>query len=477
METAEGSDSEVDGKPIGGVTFALKIEADVAASFTYASYQNAIPVLRSVLIENSSDQHFENCRLELTSSPPFLRAKTWTVDRLIPGDKLTISDRKIELDAAYLSGLNEAERGEIILRFSSAGETLDEKRFTVRLLARDEWGGVADMAQLLPAFVMPNDPGVAQILRTAAERLVAHGHPSGLDGYQSASPQRAYMLTAAIYSAIAAMGLHYAEPPASFESRGQKIRRPSTIAEERLATCLDATLLFAAAIEATGLYPIILMFSGHTAAGVWLTKRTFANAIETDHMEVRKALASRELIVLELTGVTHRPALTFETAQSALNYRLTEDQAKAFVAAIDVRRSRSGGITPLASHEPNRRNIPGDAQIEVTELPLPVAPTFGEMPADAVEIKPTTASGRIDRWQKKLLDLTLRNRLLICRILKRQFRFFVRTSPILKTGSQVALPSAWYRFQNRTHWANATHRSIAKYTVGTSSGGSQLNHC
>lgn len=412
MESAEGSDSEIDGKPIGGVTFAPKIVADVAASFTYASYQNAIPVLRSVSIENNSDQHFENCMLELTSSPPFLRAKTWTVDRLIPGDKLAISDRKIELDAAYLSGLNEAERGEIILRLSSAGKTLDEQRITVRLLARDEWGGVADMAQLLPAFVMPNDPGVAQILRTAAERLVAHGHPSGLDGYQSHSPQRAYMLTAAIYSAIAAMSLHYAEPPASFESRGQKIRRPSRIAEERLATCLDTTLLFAAAIEATGLYPIILMFNGHAAAGVWLTKRTFANAIETDHMEVRKAMASHELIVLELTGVTHRPVLTFDSAQSALNHRLAEDQAKAFVAAIDVRRSRSGGITPLASHEPIRRNILCDAQVEVTDLPLPVAPTFGEMPADAVEIKPTTASGRIDRWQKKLLDLTLRNRLL-----------------------------------------------------------------
>jgi hypothetical protein len=28
----------------------------------------------------------------------------------------------------------------------------------VRLVARDEWGGVADMAQLLAAFAMLNDP-------------------------------------------------------------------------------------------------------------------------------------------------------------------------------------------------------------------------------------------------------------------------------------------------------------------------------
>ncbi|WP_031256512.1 DUF3320 domain-containing protein [Mesorhizobium sp. L48C026A00] len=412
MQSADSSEftnnSEVAGRPPGSA-----IVADVASSFTYASFQNAIPVIRSIRLDNDTARSFENCRLELTSSPSFLRPKTWPVDRLIPGDRLQLSDRKVELDAGYLAGLNEAERGEITLRLSAADEVLDEKRVTVRLLARDEWGGVADMAQLLPAFVMPNDPGVAPILKAAAERLAAHGHPSGLDGYQSQSPQRAYMLAAAIYSAMTGMGLHYAEPPASFESRGQKVRRPTTIAEERLATCLDTSLLFAAALEAAGLHPAVLMFDGHAAAGVWLAKCTFANAVEQDQMEVRKALASREFIAFETTGVTHRPALTLEAAQNALSVRLAEEQAHAFVAAIDVRRSRSGGITPLASHEPVRRKVADEeSATAVAALPLPAAPAIGEMPAEAVEIKPTTAAGRIDRWQKKLLDLTLRNRLL-----------------------------------------------------------------
>ncbi|MBZ9708628.1 DUF3320 domain-containing protein [Mesorhizobium sp. ESP7-2] len=412
MQSLDSSELVLNDDAVADNSPAASIIADVASSFTYASYQNAIPVVRSIRLDNDSVRTLENCRLELTSSPSFLRPKTWTIDRLVPGDRLELSDRKIELDAGYLTGLNEAERGEITLRLTAAGEVLDERRLTVRLLARDEWGGVADMAQLLPAFVMPNDPGVAPILRVAAERLVAHGHPSGLDGYQSQSPQRAYMLAAAIYSAIAGIGLHYAEPPASFESRGQKIRRPTTMAEERLATCLDTSLLFAAALEAAGLHPAVLMFDGHAAVGVWLAKRTFSNAVETDQMEVRKALASREFIAFETTGVTHRPALTLEAAQNVLSIRLAEEQAQAFVAAIDIRRSRSGGITPLASHEPIRRNTVDEEAAAVAALPLPPAPAMGEMPAEAIEAKPSTAAGRIDRWQKKLLDLTLRNRLL-----------------------------------------------------------------
>jgi len=391
---------------------AVRVIAEMAGSFTFASYQNAIPVIRSILVENNAAGFIENVTLELTSSPAFLRPKSWIVDCLAAGDRLALSDRKVELDAGYLAGLNEAERGEITLRLSASGEVLDEQRFAIRLLARDEWGGVADMAQILPAFVMPNDPGVASVLRSAAERLVAHGHPSGLDGYQSNNPQRTYMLTAAIYSAIAGMALHYAEPPASFETRGQKIRRPAIVAAERLSTCLDTTLLFAAALEGAGLNPFILLFDGHAAAGVWLTKKTFANAIEPDQMEVRKALALRELIVFETTGVTHRPPVTMEAAQRALDRRLTEEEAHAFVAAIDVNRSRSGGVTPLASHAPSRSDGVEDLPSSPAHLPLPQAPDFSDLPTETVEVKPTTAAGRIDRWQKKLLDLTLRNRLL-----------------------------------------------------------------
>ncbi|WP_374834367.1 hypothetical protein [Daeguia caeni] len=89
------------------------IFADIASSFTYASYQNAIPVLRRVGVENRSDRQVDSLRLELSSTPAFLRPKTWTIDRVIPGDHLPLGDRKVELDAGYLAGLNEAELGEI----------------------------------------------------------------------------------------------------------------------------------------------------------------------------------------------------------------------------------------------------------------------------------------------------------------------------------------------------------------------------
>ncbi|WP_349636745.1 DUF3320 domain-containing protein [Tardiphaga sp. P9-11] len=384
--------------------------SDLATKFTFASHQNSIPVIRSIAIRNPTGDAAERLRLELSASPPFLRPKTWTIDRLLPGDEIALTDRRIDLDAAYLAGLDEAEIGDIRLRLMQGEDLLTETIVPVRLLARDEWGGVSDMAQLLPAFVMPNDPAVFRVLKSAAERLAAHGHSSALDGYQSNDPKRAYMLAAAIYSAVAGLGLHYAEPPASFETRGQKIRGPSKIAQDTIATCLDTTLLFAAALEAVGLNAVMVLMDGHALAGVWLVKRTLPKTIEDDVTELRKGIAARELVVFETTGVTHRPPMMFEQAKKDGEAGLDEGAAHPFTAAVDIARSRSSGIMPLASHEARvRTDIEEVGTFE--EVPLPAEPDI-LAPADIVDVKPTTAAGRIERWQSRLLDLSLRNRLL-----------------------------------------------------------------
>jgi hypothetical protein len=64
-------------------------------------------------------------------------------------------------------------------------------------------------------------------------------------------------------------------------------------------------------------------------------KRTLPKTVESDVVEIRKAIAARELIVFETTGVTHRPAMTFEQAKKVGETKL---------------RRRSGGKSRAASH-------------------------------------------------------------------------------------------------------------------------------
>lgn len=410
-----------------------RIEADIAAAVNYACWQNSVPFLRSLKIVNESDAKLESLRLELTTTPTFAKPKTWTVDRVSPGNEIALSDRLVQLDPDYLAGLNEAERGVVDIRLLDPdGATLAELTQDIRLLARDEWGGFSSMAAVTAAFVMPNDPAIAGVLKDAGGILTAHGHSSALDGYQSGDPRRAYMLGAAIWSAVAARGLTYAEPPRSFEKQGQKVRRPGNVLDQGLATCFDSSLLFASALEAVGLNPFVVLLEGHSFTGFWLVEKTFPNLLETDAAELRKALAAREVVVFETTAVTQAPPATFDAAMTMARGATSEHQEDRFVAAIDIARARAAQVLPLASHDHTARTSGEDNKPEPVALPLPAMPDFESLPPDQAEEKPSTPADRIERWQRKLLDLSLRNRLLNFKPTKQTVPFLCPDVPFLE---------------------------------------------
>ncbi|MEM9763301.1 MAG: DUF4011 domain-containing protein [Pseudomonadota bacterium] len=370
-----------------------------------------MPILRSLTIENPGPDTVEELSLRVVAHPCFCREKRWTIDRITGEGSVAIADRDLVLDLARLGGLDEAESGQLTFTLCHGDDVLTEEVVDIRLIAKDEWGGLGEMAQILAAFVSPNDPAVARILKEAGRILERHGHSPSLDGYQSGDPRRTYMLSAAIWSAVTGLGLTYAEPPKSFEREGQKVRMPRRIEEEGLATCLDTALFLAAALEAAGLNPVVVFTRGHAFTGVWLTDRTLGRAVEPDVTELRKAIAAQEFVAFETTLTTRRPPAGFDEAVREGARQLSEEVEDRFDRAVDLTRSRKAGIKPLASHAaPETRT--GDADDSVAPAALPGVPDFGLLTSELVDEAPKTPDDRIARWQRKLLDLSLRNRLL-----------------------------------------------------------------
>ena len=313
------------------------------------------------------------------------------------------------LNATLLQDLTESLSGTLnLLLADREGSALAELSQPVQLLARNHWGGIGVMADLLPAFVMPNDPGVDRVLKAASDVLRRGGKPDALDGYRSGKRERVWELASAIWSAVAGLRLSYALPPASFEQAGQKVRTPSQILDGRLATCLDTTLLFAAALEQTNLNPLLVMTQGHAFVGVWLQPVEFANLVTSEAAALRRRLDLDDLIVFETTLATQNPPATFSQAIAAARRQLAEEAEARFEMVIDVRRARMQRIRPLGV---------AAAPAAVQEGAPPVAEaleTAPALPAFEVEVdeKESTPAGRIRQWQRKLLNLTTSNRLL-----------------------------------------------------------------
>lgn len=392
----------------------LTITAALGAKLNLADFQNAVPILRELSVINDTSENWAELDLSIESTPAFLKTKHWHIDSVNAGQNCHIPDLDVQLDGSLLSRLTEAETATVSLvlrQRGEAGNELARHEQTVDLLPRNQWGGLSHLPDMVAAFVQPNEPAVERVLKQTAEVLRKHGKDPALDGYRGGS-KRAWELTSGLWSAVVAMGLDYALPPASFEHAGQKVRGPGQIAESGLATCLDLALLFCSAIEQAGLNPLLVFTKGHAFAGVWLKNEEFSTSVVDDVTALRKRIKLKELVLFETIVATHRPVPSFSYAVQLGAQQIAEENEEAFELAVDIRRARLQRIKPLASVE-----APLTSQ---TTQPTPIIePVFDEAPDlpedDAVaEQDPATLNpkDRLARWQRKLLDLSLRNNLL-----------------------------------------------------------------
>jgi hypothetical protein len=276
------------------------IDSVVAAKIGFATNQNAIPIIRDLSVTAPSGAANKNMTLTLAADPAFAQGKTWRIDAMMAGDMIRIADRDVALNATLLHDLTESLVGTLTLTLAdSDGAVLAESAHPVELLAHNQWGGLGTMSELLPAFVMPNDPAVDRVLKAASDVLRRAGKPDAIDGYQSGKRERVWELASAIWSAVAGLRLSYALPPANFERSGQKVRTPSQILEGRLATCLDTSLLFAAALEQASLNPLLVLTEGHAFVGLWLQPVEFAALITDEAAALRRRIDLDNLLLFE----------------------------------------------------------------------------------------------------------------------------------------------------------------------------------
>ncbi|HEX2824757.1 MAG TPA: DUF3320 domain-containing protein [Burkholderiales bacterium] len=397
----------------------IRLDSALSPRLNLAFHQNAVPFLRELVVVNESDAAVHSLEIALNSEPAFLKQRTWRVESVAAGERYHLSELDVALDGALLGRLTEAETAQVSFVIAAGGSELHRLESSVELLPRNHWGGLGHVPEMIAAFVQPNDPAVDRLLKKAADVLRQHGKAAALDGYQGGS-KRAWELASAVWTALGSLGLDYALPPASFERVGQKVRSPGQIVDGGIATCLDTTLLFCAAIEQCGLNPLVVLTRGHAFAGVWLKAEDFTNAVVDDVTALRKRVKLNEMVLIETTLLAQRPCPAFSHAIDHGARHIAESEEDAFELVVDVRRARTQRIRPLSGAEAAAHAVAApEAQSQ---------PAFEEAPdldddAPAVESRDSgTPKDRLDRWQRKLLDLSLRNNLLNFRPSKRSVR-------------------------------------------------------
>lgn len=388
-----------------------------ASKLNLADFQNCVPLLRELMVVNDSDRELSLLQVRLESYPPFLKPKTWSIDACDPKSRYGIKDCDVSLDGVLLGKLTEAETSTMTFSVVEKAGTADEQVLAteerkVELLPRNQWGGLSHLPDLVAAFVQPNELAIDRLLKQTAQVLREAGKSPALNGYQDGA-KRAWELASALWTAVAGLGLDYALPPASFEHRGQKVRSSSQVLDARIGTCLDLTLLFCSALEQAGLNPIVVFTKGHAFAGVWLRQEEFSTVVVDDVTAIRKRVRLKELVLFETTLITQRPAPSFTYATEFAASAISEEKEEEFELVVDIRRARMQRIKPLASGDSQVVTPPSDNAIQATAATFDDgAPDLPDDDALVTDVPALDPKDRLARWQRKLLDLSLRNNLL-----------------------------------------------------------------
>ena len=407
-------------------TPALSVEALVDPSVNFAALHNDIPAIKRLTLANTGDTDAEHLELRLWVDRELSGVWTHRLDRLAPGRSLTLNNIALPLRAEPLAHITERDSADLHCEVR-CGESVALKRvWPIDVLAFDEWEGIRALPELLAAFVTPNHPAIERLLGEARLHLERATGDGALSGYQRKDPARVRTTVDAIYRAVGDLNLAYINPPASFEQAGQRVRLPDQVLERRMGTCFDLTLLLAALFEQAGLHPLVVMVQGHAFIGVWLGEERFPEPAVTEPLRLRKRVQLGEVLVIETTGLTQDPAMSLGDAQRAADRRL--DHVEAFHYAVDVRTARLHRIRPLPLRvkpgtydlidmERAAHNVPHEAprvgQDELTALTDAPADTDPDEDAFAVDLaESSTTNARLSSWKRKLLDLSLRNRVL-----------------------------------------------------------------
>ena len=413
----------------------------------FAMQQNHVPVIRKLTIKNIGTTDLKNINIEIIPEPEFAIVWSKNMDSLPQDELVDLGAIDIKSVTKYLAELTERIAGSFRLIIKAENEILFEDVYSIDVLSYEQWNGVSVLPEMLAAFITPNHPEIARVIIRASEILQKWTGKPSFDEYQSLNPDRVRKQMAAIYEAIAELNLVYCSVPASFEEAGQRIRLCDKIFSQKMANCLDISLLYASCLEAIGIHSLIIVIKGHAFVGGWLINETFPDSVNDDVSLLTKRTVDgiNEIVLVEATFMSAGNAAGFDKAVVDANYKLMKEDD--FILFVDIKRARFSGIRPLPLRIQTLNGIEIVEPLSQTRnngIPEEIVPTAKLVDVEKLEIS------KKQIWERKLLDLTLRNNLLNLRITRNTVQIIFNQAPKLEdalaAGTELQIlgkPNDW----------------------------------
>lgn len=364
-----------------------KIIIDYKTIINYASLLNG-----NNLIESLSIKLDEPCRdLNIFISGNYFDEYTFLERNETLSDTLDVECGKVIPSLQQLISLNDAIYTEFQISIVIGIKKIATFKFPLTILPWNHWNGINSSLEEIASFVLPNHKYISEIISRARGELDKISSEKSFFGYDYQAKGDVIEQVRAIWNTLLKEKISFLTCSVSYVDEGQQIITPEKIKSFRQGNCLDLTLLFCGCLERIGLMPCLIFLPGHVLTGVWLEPSLRNDSVVIDDSELICRMSKDKptyLLCIETTDLTR--GLSLDDAVINADAVIKPNLVRFMV---DVLNARNKGIRPLPVL--NSIQIPDKEYNEIAAC----SGSFSE-------------SGRIQSWERRLLDLSLRNPML-----------------------------------------------------------------
>jgi len=380
----------------------LQLRGDIAKYVSYADYFMQRRLFPSLQIRNGADEAVQNLTLTLENENGMLIPYEKTFAE-IPFESVINVETEGLLSPLYFASIEEIKQEKITATLRKDKKVLCSAEWTLTALPFDYWQGTEGDTEQLAAFVRPRLGDCAKIRMDALEQMRKWNVDFEVGGYVGNDKNAVRRMVAAVYASIRRVSIEKKSADIAYPvEAGAGVK----ILSEKKASSLEMALFACSCFEHLGLHPLLVLGEKEITCGVWLYDSCFMDTVSDDTMRLEAYVSDgiNNLSCFDVEDLFADKNAAYTTSESHFRQKLLD--GRYYDRYIDILRCRISNVLPLPMRA---RSLKG------YEVLSEKAASPDALPTDLTntqKLKLDKEQTKDKQWERRLLDLSMKNTLL-----------------------------------------------------------------
>ncbi len=378
----------------------LSLHGEPLQVVSYADYFARRMLFSSLQVKNTGEETIEGLLLCVTGQNGIILPCEKELD--VPFESAIEVELDNLLSPLYFSGLETVAEEKITVTLRKEKKVILVKEWTVTALPFDYWQGIDGDAELLASFVRPKLGDCARVRADILSQLKKWNTPCELGGYIGNDKNAIRRIIAALYAVFRRFSV--TKTPADI-TKPVMAGAGTKIISTKKASALEMALFASSCLESLGLHPIVIFGEKGIACGVWLYDNCFLDTVSDDlqRLDAYVAEGINNVSCFDVEDLFSDKNAAYSTSESHFRQKLHDGYYDRYV---DVRRCRISKVMalPLRAKTVRGYEVLSEEDMSPDAAPKDLRETQ-KLALDAEQTKDK-------QWERRLLDLSMKNSLL-----------------------------------------------------------------